>query len=170
MTTEQDVAFINIYKTLDLMADRIDRAILRSLIYSCNEVEDFAIATAPFNDDTTATRESIVCFIEDHDTTGKEDRSIMIAESLRQGSGIRTIEARESDIAGTGYTMVLTAGTYYTEHLETAFGGQYAFLEPTMNQFASRIADRTFRVIKRTFDRAGISQSASADADPAPDQ
>jgi len=145
------------YSTIQAMADRIDRAILRSMIYSCAELEDYTQQFgARFNDDTGATRASIIAFVEGHDTTGKQERSVMIAESLRPGSGLKTIEAIEGDIAETGYTMVLTAGTEYTLWLETAFGGQYAFLQPSLHAYALTISYRTYRAIERVLARAGL--------------
>jgi hypothetical protein len=161
VTLDQTGQFIKMYKSLDLMADRIDRAILRSMIYTCAELENYTKEFgARFEDDTTATRESIVAFVEGYDTTGKEQRSIDTAEAIRPGSGLRTIESREDDIEGTGFTIILTAGTYYTEYLETSFGGQYAFLNPTMNSFSGTIAHRTFRAIQRVLTRAGLDPLA----------
>jgi hypothetical protein len=154
-----DAQFIAMYRTLELLGERADRAMLRSLQYSTRELENAAKETDAYNDDTRATRESTVAFVLGHDTMNRAGWAEAVAESLREGHGVRTIQADEANIGGSGYTIVLTAGTDYTQHLELANAGQNAFLVPTMDEYCPRIAERTFRAAGRVFTRAGLDGS-----------
>lgn len=146
----------DLYDGLVGLEREILKAEVRAARQGARDVERYAQQTWKYNDETGATRASTVAFVKGFTRDDRIAEAEAIASQLNPGyaiSAAEAVELYEGDESGNQIEIVLTTGTIYTIYLETARGGQNAFLVSTLAAEYSEITETINRFVSNAIER-----------------
>lgn len=164
----------DLYKGFAGLEREIRKAEVRAMRRGALLMQKKAQATHAYQDETGATRASTFAFVQnftkDNRKTGNPANNAEdLAEAMNPGHGtsvIRALYGAEEFFFGEkgDPVIILSTGTDYTAALETNYGGQNAFLGPTMDEVGPQVHALIMQYCQSAVQRFDAKQAAAASA------